>query len=195
MIKIVILSLSLFVYTFGYNYPTEKIHKDIDTLFSIVSDTHDIKINNNIFTLDMRRLLIQTAMIESNFARDKYRGRVAKTYMQIEKDTAKWYLSRVSGLRNYIEMELGRKLTWDKDEDAMFVVYLLYMSKIFKHSKILNNEKYLEKYFKNHYDVDYYIYKLLYNSIKGKSTYEKWLSRERQYIRMLKESEMYEQYK
>lgn len=179
MIKRVILFLNLFVATFGYNYPTDKIHKDIDTLFSIVSDTHDIRINNNIFTLDMRRLLIQTAMIESNFARDKYRGRVAKTYMQIEENTAKWYLSQVPEIRTYIEERLSRKLIWNKDEDAMFVAYLIYMSKLHTHPNWIDKYR-NSKHFK-HGDIEYFIYKLFFNSIKGVSTYSRFLSREKEY--------------
>lgn len=180
MIKKIIMSIFLIsTISFGYKYPVEKIHKDIDTLFSIVSDTHEIKINNNVLKLDMKRLMLQTAMIESNFGRDKYRGRLAKTYLQIEEKSAKWYLSQVPELRDYIEDNIGRKIKWDRDSDAMFTAYLIYMSKIQQHGNWIDKFR-KSKHFVG--DLEYYVYKLYYNSIKGASTYSKWVKRENEYF-------------
>lgn len=165
---------------YGYKYPTEKIHKDMDKLFSIVSDTHEISINNHVLKLDMRRLLAQTAMIESNFGRDKYRGRLAKTYLQIEEKSAKWYLSQVPELKEYIEENIGRKIKWDSDRDAMFTAYLLYMSKIQQHGNWIDKFR-KSKHFKDG-DLEYYVYKLFYNSIAGASKYSTWKKRENEYF-------------
>lgn len=177
--KMLILFFTVFSLSFGGKYPVENIHRDIDTLFEIVSDTHEIRVGNHDLKVDVRRLLLQTAMVESNFARDKYKGRVAKTYMQIEEKTAKWYLSQVPELREYIEERLDRKLVWYKDRDAMFVAYLIYMSKIRTHHSWIDKYRH-SKHFQ-HGDIEYFVYKLFFNSIKGASTYSRFVSREKEY--------------
>ena len=180
MIKRLILLLGLIsTLCFGYKYPVEDIHKDVDTLFTLVSDTHEVNINGSILQLDLRRLLLMTAMVESNMARDRYRGRVAKTYLQIEETTAKWYLSQVPELRRYIESRLGRRLVWNKDKDAMFVSYLIYFSKMKAHPHWVDKFR-KSKHFVDG-DVEYYIYKIYHNSILGATTYTTFLRREKEY--------------
>lgn len=179
--KISILFLLLIRLTTFSQYPIENIHKDLDKLFTIVSESHEVKIGNHIYEVDMRTLLIQTAGMESNFARDKYSGRVAKTYLQIEEKTAKWYLSQVPELKTYMEIELGRKLIWNKDEDAIFIAYILYMSKVQQHTSWLNKFR-KSKYFTG--DIEWYMYKIFHNSIKGKSKYKKWKFRANQYFNL-----------
>ncbi|MGL6185573.1 MAG: hypothetical protein ACRC1T_09375 [Clostridium chrysemydis] len=178
MNKIILLLMILINSVSFSKYSVENIHKDVDKLFTIVSDTHNVRIGNNIYDLDLKRLLLQTAMIESNLGRDKYNGRIAKTYMQIEEKTAKWYMSQVPELKSYIEEELGRKLVWNKDSDAVFVSYLIYMSKLQQHHSWLNKFRHT-----NHFkgDVEYYIYKIFYNSLKGASTLNRWNKREIEY--------------
>ena len=156
-----------------YSYEKEDIIKDVDKLFSIMSDTHEIRINNYIVEIDMRQLLLSTAMIESNFGRDNYKGRVAKTYMQIEESTAIWYMSKVPELKNYLEEQLGRQLIWDRDEDAVFVSYIIYLTKIQVHYRWI--DRFSQTLFNG--DVEWFIYKLYYNSIKGASKYTKWQHR------------------
>lgn len=179
MIKRVILFTALLsTLCFGYKYPVESIHKDVDTLFTIVSDTHEVNINGNTLQLDLRRLLLMTAMVESNMARDRYRGRIAKTYMQIEETTAKWYLSQVTELREYIEGRLGRKLIWNRDKDAMFVSYLIYFGKMKAHPQWVDKFR-KSKYFNG--DLEYFYYKIFHNSILGATTYTTFVRREKEY--------------
>lgn len=179
MYKIIVLLMILINSVSFSKYSTENIHKDLDKIFTIVSDTHNIRIGNNVYDIDLKRLLLQTTMIESNLGRDKYNGRIAKTYMQIEEKTAKWYMSQVPELKSYIEEELGRKLVWNKDSDAMFVTYLIYLSKIKSHRNWLDKYKHT-KHFEDG-DLEYYIYKIFYNSIAGSSKYSTWEKREKEY--------------
>lgn len=188
MYKIILLLMILINSVSFSKYSVESIHKDVDKLFNSIidSDTHNVRIGINIYEIDLRRLLLQTAMIESNFGRDKYSGRVAKTYLQIEENTAKWYLSQQPLLKSYIEEKLGRKLEWNKDEDAMFVAYILYMAKFEQHKSWLNKFRYT-----NHFkdgDLEYYVYKIFYNSIAGSSKYSTWKKREKEYYDLIYKS-------
>lgn len=179
MYKIILLLMILLNSVSFSKYSYENIHKDLDKLFNIVSHTHNMRIGSNTYNIDLRRLLLQTAMIESNFGRDKYEGRLAKTYLQIEEKTAKWYLSQVPELKSYIEESLGRELVWYRDDDAIYTAYLIYMSKIFKHNKWI--DKYRNSKHFSDGDLEYYIYKIFYNSIKGSSKYITWERREKEY--------------
>lgn len=172
MKKIILLLTVITTLSFGYS--PEQIHKDIDTLFTFVSDTHEIRINGNLYEVDMRELLLQTARIESNFARDKYTGQVGKTFMQIEEKSALWYLGKAPELKKYLEECLGREIKWDRDEDAVFTAYIFYHSKLLKHYKWLDRFSHT-KYFTG--DIEWYVYKIFYNSTAGASTYKKWLYR------------------
>lgn len=179
MYKIILLLMILINSVSFSKYSYENIHKDLDNLFNIVSETHNIRIGSNIYEVNLRRLLLQTAMIESNFGRDKYEGRLAKTYLQIEENSAKWYLSQVPELKSYIEESLGRELIWYKDRDAMFVAYLIYIAKFHKHHSWIDKYRH-SKHFQ-HGDIEYFVYKLFFNSIKGASTYSRFVSREKEY--------------
>lgn len=153
-------------------YEVENIKNDVDTLFSIVSDTHEIAINGHIMVVDMRKLINITAMIESNYGRDKYSNRIAKTYMQIEEKSYKYYVGVVPELKQYIEDELGRELKLC-NKDAVFISYLIYMAKLQQHTR------WIDKFRSKHYngDSEWYVYKLMYNSLKGASKYSKWEQR------------------
>lgn len=158
--------------TFSRDIP-EMIDDNIEKLFSIVGDTQDIRVSKY-KTIDMRKLLKMTAMMESRYGQDKYSGRIAKTPFQIEENTAKHYLKTVPILRKHIEDKLGRKLIWNRDEDSVYVAYLIYMSKMRYH------DNWIKRYwYKAHGDSDaeYGVYKILYNSLKGKSKYSTWEKR------------------
>lgn len=144
-------------------------------IFQIIH-TQDIMINNQIYTINMDLLLDMTAMMESNYGRDNYKGRYAKTYMQIEPNTAEFYIGRAKTLKEYIESEIGGELIWDRDIDARHNAYIIYMSKIETHPHWKDK---LIRYFNG--DVEWYIYKIYYNSIKGKSTYKMWEKRKEEY--------------
>lgn len=137
----------------------------------------EIIINNHIYTINMDLLLDMTAMIESRNGRDNYNGRVVKTYMQIEEETYKFYSNKVPEFKQYIEEKLGRKLIWDSDRDARYNAYIIYMGKMQTHSHWKDK---LIKHFNG--DVEWYIYKIYYNSIRGKSTYKKWQQRKFEYF-------------
>ncbi|MGL4425073.1 MAG: hypothetical protein ACRCZ0_08330 [Cetobacterium sp.] len=166
----------------GANYKQQDITKDVETLFSIVSDTHEVRIGENVHKIDLRVLMKQTAMVESNFGRDKYAHPRAKTYMQMEEPSARWYVARVPKLKEYIEFSLGRRLVWDDDRDAMFNAYLVYMGKLQTHGRWLDKFSDTE-YFTG--DIEWYVYKIMYNSIVGASKFERWESRRKEYYKMV----------
>lgn len=131
----------------------------------------------------MRYLLLMTAQIESSFGRNKYNGRYAKTYMQLEEDSARHYVKIMPELKNYIEKNLGRKLQFNTNKDAVYIAYILYMSKIQHHYKWIDKYKY--RLYNQHHDVEWFIYKLFYNSVKGASTYTTWVKREEQLTKII----------
>ncbi|MGL5191632.1 MAG: hypothetical protein ACRC7S_18480 [Cetobacterium sp.] len=129
--------------------------------------------------IDMRKLINQTAMIESNYGRDNYKGRVAKTFLQIEPKSYEYYVNLSPELKEYIENELGRELKLS-NENAVFIAYIIYLNKIQTHSNWINKFKH------SHYngDNEWYMYKLYYNSLKGEATYKKWQQRQIEYWRI-----------
>ncbi|MGL5752545.1 MAG: hypothetical protein ACRCXT_18560 [Paraclostridium sp.] len=148
-------------------------------MFEIVSDTHEIRVNGHLMEIDMRNLITQTAMVESNYGRDKYSNKYAKTFMQIEPKTYEYYVNLSPELKEYFESELGRKLKLS-NENAVFIAYIIYLNKLKVH------RNWIDKFRKSHYNGnnEWYVYKLFYNSIKGKSTYKRWKQRQIEYWRM-----------
>lgn len=178
--KTIIIYFSISLCMFA-KYDIENINKDITNLFNIVSSTQDINIDNEIITIDLRRLIIMTSMIESRMGQDPYNGRIAKTYMQIEENTARHYIVRVGILKEFIESKINRKLQWDKDEDAIYVSYLLYMAKLKFHCDYL--QKNFNKY-NGKQDYEWAVYKIFYNTKYGSSSYKTWLKRENEFIEL-----------
>lgn len=170
IILLLIISSSLFA-----RMSTEEINKDIESLFKIVNQYQDIRIEDEFYSVDMKRLLEMTHMIESRRGKDNYLGRVAKTSYQIEEQTINHYLPLIQDLKCFLEKELNRPLIFGREEDAIYYAYLLYMAKIRFHKNWL--DKYYDKYYIDD-DIEWFVYKILYNSIKGKSTYKKWKERE-----------------
>lgn len=146
------------------------IDDSLDRLFKIVPRQHEIKYNNNLYEVDMRALLEHTAMIESNYARDKYENRHAISPYQYEPNTYKWSLSVSKDLVDYIEGELGCKIDPNNPEHSSYVAYIIYMSKLRYHRNLLDK-------FDVYGDLDWKIYKILYNSVKGASKHSTWIRR------------------
>lgn len=137
----------------------------------------DIIISGEVTQINMERLLDMTQMIESRGGRDPHKGRIAKTSYQYEMQTAKHYIKLVPDLKKYVESSLNRKLELNKESDARYITYIIYMSKIQYHRGWL--DKY-DKYYSQSGDVEWAVYKVLWNSVKGASTYKKWKQRERE---------------
>lgn len=154
----------------------EGIDKDINKLFSIVSKTQQLQIKDDIVNVDLERLMRLTTMIESRYGTNTYKGRIAKSPFQYELDTAKHYISVVPELKKFLEDGLNRKISVDNENDCVYTTYLIYMAKIRYHKNWL--DKFYNKYYKNSNDAEWLVYKVLYNSIKGASTYKKWKQRE-----------------
>ncbi|MGL5961932.1 MAG: hypothetical protein ACRCZ0_08265 [Cetobacterium sp.] len=180
MIRIFLVFILSGYVSFGFGYSKKDINRDLDILFTHVNINKVVNIQGKNYTVNMDKVLRMTAMIESNYGGDRARSKaVAKTFMQIEKKSADFYLKQVPKEKAYLEKRLGRKLIWDSNRDAIYVSYLIYMSKIKTHPKWL--DKFANTKHFSHGNVNFYIYKLYYNSIKGKTTYITYLNRERQY--------------
>ncbi len=151
----------------------QQIDMDIQTLFGIVSPFQDIRIGDDFYQIDMIELLEMTAQVESRYGQDNYNGRVAKTPFQFELDTANHYVSLVKELKGFLESEIGRELKVENEQDCVYITYLIYMSKLRYHRRWV--EKLHKKYFKG--DVEWFIYKIFWNSTKGASTYKKFRMR------------------
>lgn len=165
MKKIFVLFILLSNIVFGYD-----LERDLNTLFKHVPRIQEIKIDGYVYEIDMQHLLIMTMGVESNFGKDKYKGRIAKSPMQFEMTTAEHYVKIVPELKIYLESKLNRKLTYN-DKDCVFITYLIYMSKLQYHTEWLTKYK---KILHNTGDVEWLVYKVMWNSIKGASTYNKW---------------------
>lgn len=166
MFKIICVFVILSYNLFGYN----NISADINRLFDIVNDKQEIIIDDITYEIDLKRLIKMTAMIESNYGRDNYKNRIAKTYMQIEENTAKC-INSIPEITNFLEDELNHKIVWNQNESAIFTVYLIYLYRLKYCFHWIDKYKYI-LYQTN--DVEWFIYKLFYNSIHGHSTYKKW---------------------
>lgn len=183
MKKFIIAVLLGIIFTTSYTYDIPDIYRDIDKLFEIVPETQRLKIGSDDVDINVRYLLLMTAMIESNLGRDKYNGRYAKTYLQLEEDSARHYVKIMPELTIFIENKLGRKLKFNNNKDAVYIAYILYMAKIQYHYNWI--AKYQNKLYSYNQDVEWFIYKLYYNSVKGKSTYKTWKRREKQLIALM----------
>lgn len=158
-----------------YNTSFGSISSDIDRLFTIVNDEQEIIIKDSIHTIDLRRLLQMTAMMESRYGTNNYKGRVAKTPMQYELSTADFYTDYMSELTNYMAKEFDMPYSAYQELTGVFHSYIIYMGKIQLHHKLL--DRYYH-YYSDTEDIEWLVYKVLWNSIKGKSTYAKWKQRE-----------------
>ena len=163
-----------------YCYPLQSIQRDINSLFSIVEKEQCIEIDGQLYSVDMERLLWLTAGMESNFGRDRYSGRIAKTYMQLEPDSANHYLKIVPQIKAYLQSELNRDINVQRNSDAIYVSYLFYMSKLQYHFSWINKYKHI---FYETKDLEWFIYKLYFNSIKGHSKFSMWKYREKLLIK------------
>ena len=148
-------------------------------LCNILPSTQSLIIGGQLHTIDINRLLYMTQMMESRGGKDKYTGKIAKTSYQYELDTANYYLDKVPELKNYIEKNLGRKLNLLSENDAKYICWLIYMAKLRYHKNWL--DKYYN-FFLETGDTEWLVYKVLWNSIKGKSNYNTWNIRLKQYI-------------
>lgn len=142
----------------------------------------DIVVKDEVVRIDMHRLLDQTQMIESRGGRDVHRGRVAKTSYQYEIQTAEHYVNLVPELKSWIEEELGKTLKFNCEEDARNIAYLIYMSKLQYHRDWLDK---FDRYYRETGDVEWAVYKIYWNSIKGATTRRKWNQREAESLCML----------
>lgn len=165
-----------------YCYPVNKIKNDIEILFTFAEPTYEITIDKKIYQVDLKRLLWLTSGMESNFGKDKYSGRIAKTYMQLEPESAKYYIKIFKPTKIHVESNINRKLTTYYDKDAMYVSYILYLSKLHYHKNWIDRYKYI---YYNTNDIEWFIYKLYYNSIKGKSKFTMWKYREKYYHELI----------
>lgn len=165
-----------------YCYPVNKIKNDIETLFTFAEPIYEITIDKKIYQVDLKRLLWLTAGMESNFGKDKYSGRIAKTYMQLEPESAKHYIKVFKSTKIHVENNINRQLTTYYDKDAMYVSYILYLSKLHYHKNWIDRYKYI---YYNTNDIEWFVYKLYYNSIKGKSKFTMWKYREKHYNELI----------
>lgn len=169
IILLLIMSSSLFA-----RMSTEEINKDIENLFKIVNQYQDIRIKDEFYSVDMKRLLEMTCMIESRYGTNNYKGRVAKSPFQYEMDTATYYIKQVNILKEYLEYELGREINVYNEKDCVYITYLIYMSKFRFHFDWLHKYKH---YYTQSNDIEWLVYKVFWNSVKGASTYNKWIER------------------
>lgn len=164
--RVLVLFLLLAINTFCYS--VVDIKKDVDNLFKVVPENYIIIRNGKQEVINMRYLINMTSMNESFYGRDKYKGRIAKTHMQIEEPTYNHYVPLVSEPKIEIEKSLGRKLCL-RDEDAVYIAYLVYIAKLKYHYDWLDK---LHSYYKG--DLEYYIYKIYFNSTLGDTTFSMW---------------------
>ena len=146
---------------------------------NIIPKTQTLEIGGEIHHIDIDRLLDLTRQIESRGGKDNYHGKYAKTSYQYELDTVQHYLGIVPELKEYVENKLGRKLNILSEKDARYITWLVYMAKLRHHKRWL--DKYYT-YYLDTGDTEWLVYKVLWNSIKGKSTYKKWQQRNKEII-------------
>ncbi|MGL5984293.1 MAG: hypothetical protein ACRCZ1_03390 [Cetobacterium sp.] len=175
MKRVLVIFFILFVQVFA-EYSPKKINKDIETLFKIVPRYEKVEIKGEFHNLDMKKLMQVTAMVESSYGTTSYSRRIPKTYMQMEKRSALHSLSQGEIIKKKIERRLGRNLQWDSDKDAMFVAYIIYTDRLRQNKRWLRLHT---RYFVNG-DVEWYIYKVFFNSIKGSATHKLWQTKQKQ---------------
>lgn len=174
MKKLILVGI-MFVNMVMYGYSVDNLSRDLDTLFKIVSETQELSVEGVTYELNVRQLMEMTLQVESRFGQDKYTGRIAKTAFQYEPDTVEHYVKIMPELKKYLEDELGRKLKLYDNKDSVFVAYIVYMSKIQYHKNWL--DKYSRVYFRKSGDVEWLVYKTLWNSPKGSTTHKTWTKR------------------
>ena len=131
--------------------------------------------NDKMYIVDMQKVLWLTSGCESHFSEYKYTGRIAKTYMQLEEETVKWIKKVNPQEVAFVEKGLGRKLNYTKDEDAMFLAYLLYSTKLKYHK-----ERFFKQRVEYREDLEWRMYKIYYNTFKGSANYNLWKNRLRE---------------
>ena len=170
MKKLVILIMVVFgVYSYGVDFLTRD---------KIIKDKMVIMIGNEKREINIKRLIEMTQMMESSGGRNRYTGRVAKSSYQYEIATWDHYkrLPMVKDLYENISSMVGHKLDPLKEEDSKYITYILYYAKIFYHHKKIATSKFF-----NSDDIEWTIYKELWNSSLGASTYAKWVERTSEY--------------
>lgn len=182
MKKIIIAGLLFCTSIIASGYSQKNIERDLNKLFTIVSETQELSIEGVTYELDVRELLEMTLQVESRYGKDKYTGRYAKTPFQYEEPTTKHYMKIMPELKKHIEYKIGRKLNMYKDSDSVFVAYIVYMGKIRYHKNWL--DKYAKTYFRKSGDLEWLVYKVLWNSVKGQSTYTVFKRRRLELIQM-----------
>lgn len=175
-----IIMLLLIISSLAFGKSVESINKDIDKLFTIVNQYQDIKLKGEYLRVDLKELLKLTAQVESRYGRDNYKNRVAKGVFQYEMATAIYYVKQVGILKSYIEEQLGRKIDVNNEDDCVYITYLIYMSKFRFHFDWLN--KYYSYYSETN-DIEWLVYKVFWNSIKGATTREKFIQRRTELIK------------
>lgn len=166
--------LALGIFILGKTLMANPIIDDsLDRLFDIVPRHHEIEYNKTLYEVDMRALLEHTAMIESNYANDNYVNRHAISPYQYEPNTYKWGLLVSKDLVEYIESELGYSIDPKNPEHSSYVAYIIYMSKLRYHRNLLDK-------FDVYGDLDWKIYKILYNSVNGASKHSTWIRRKQE---------------
>ena len=154
-------------------YSNPIIDSSLDKLFKAVPRHHEIEYDGTMYEVDMRALLEHTAAIESNYGFDRYRNKHAISPFQYEKVTARWSMSVGKELVSYLEEKLGHRIEYGNVEHSAYIAYVIYMTKLRYHRDWLDK-------FNVGGELDWKMYKILYNSIEGASTYEKWLFRKEQ---------------
>ena len=177
--KKIIMILILVVSTYSYSRDPQQISNDIQHLFTIVNKYQDIIVDGVVYQVDMERLLEMTAMVESRYGTNNYKGRIAKTEFQFELTTANHYVTIANELKGFLEEKLGRKISIDNDRDSVYIAYIIYMSKIRYHRDWLDKHKNI---YEKSFDIEYLLYKVLWNSVLGKTTYSKWIDRQKEMV-------------
>ena len=179
--KKIIIILALIISVCSYGKQPQQISNDIQHLFTIVNKHQDIIVDGVVYQVDMERLLEMTAMVESRYGTNNYKGRVAKTPFQYELPTANHYVKIANELKEFLEEKLGRKIIINSDKDSVYVTYIIYMSKIRYHRDWLDKHK---KILEESFDIEYLLYKVLWNSVLGKTTYSKWEDRQKEMVKI-----------
>lgn len=175
MKKIVLLIILL---SFGHNVFGKylNINEDIKDVLSYFPRYQRIYRNDKSFVIvDMQKVLLLTAGVESHFSKYPYDGRIAKTYMQLEEETVKWVKKVNKPDLDFLERGLGRELDFRKDSDAMFVAYLLYATKLKYHK-----DRFFKQLVSHRNDLEWRVYKIYYNTYRGSAKYSLWESRQRE---------------
>ena len=175
-IKIIIFGVILCISSYGRGIHNQ-ISLNIRKLMTITSQTQSLNVNGKIYEVDMLELLEMTTMLESRYALDKYGDRIAKSPFQYELPTINFAMRYNENLKSYLESRLGHTIDPNNDAHSPYVAYLIYMTRL-RHNKV-----WVDRYERKHSDendIEWILYKSLYNSTLGKSTYNKWKERKKE---------------